>query len=232
MTLLYVLPYHSQSNALDVSRANPKLSSQLSASQVRSRPNIADILFRQLNHWMCFTVWLTTLGGTISHVIQMRPEKKMIGTDTQRRIAMMADKHVLRDRTIGDRVRINMGSYRTIVDRERTIAARANPCGPKPTRSALVNFFPEACRGGFNPCSISTVFRAIYSEPFSDLGLGCLKVLTTTNTCAGDFGRLGVHWTLLSSGATPLAVTSSAGVFRCSNYTKTRVSMRKLEAVV
>jgi len=86
---------------------------------------------------------MSTFIYRIQGIISFCPQKKMLGADTWRIVAMMKHAHAIRDRTVMDLPGYAMcSSILSIVNHPITIKNRRT--SPKPTIPSLFNFNPKS----------------------------------------------------------------------------------------
>ena len=133
----------------------------------------------------------TPLGRGVAHIVASSAQEQMLGIDTRRGVAVMADVPVANDRTVGNLIRNAM--------------CRRNAVGSVITRSDLQDAVPEFSASA-NPKPTGLRLSNVLPETFT-----CRLRLRPDSSRGGSILRM--HRMFTPFGAVPPAVCSGAGAF-------------------
>ncbi len=126
----------------------------------------------------------------VAHVVGIRPQEQMVGTDTGRVVAVMADQQAGWNRAVSQLPGVAMSRNRAMIDLELTIvsAGRISPraAAPDPATVGLFNEVPESpvsgtgdwsvCRSAFQPTCMVHVAPSAFPGELGTIGNGTLSL--------------------------------------------------------
>lgn len=154
------------------------------------------------------------------------PEKQVRGIDTWRIVAMMANDHPLWDWTMSQLPRDAVCHLQRVWHLNSAVAVRDAICTPFPAgiRSARrVNLWPKPLAYRLRLCRVVALHRAIFTR--LPLAVHRRHEISARRTGGKLWGRIVVHSTLLSLGATPRTVPAVAGSLRALSIPENRMVM-------
>lgn len=108
-------------------------------------PHFFYLILTQFVGSILFAMCHSAFGGSVMHIVNVRAEKQMVRPNTRANIALVANKHPIRDGAVCENPRESMCKLPSSIHHEPTMTSLfVSGSGPKPATLSFFNFTPES----------------------------------------------------------------------------------------